>query len=165
MEALDYLKPSKLKRQKRRDKRLDKELIECYRRGSRSNIAKGVTKERAKHNFDNLCSQEGIKSMHKGGTKSFNDNLEPLKRFLTSKVGKYWDKVYSELCEKMDKSTVSGLHVFNHLWGFVELHYWIEDGTLYHFRSGKRNKLYSTSSWPQFYIHAKTGVLMKAPVR
>ncbi len=41
MDNLQYMKPSLFKRQKRRDKRLDEEVIECYRRGSRLKQKKG----------------------------------------------------------------------------------------------------------------------------
>src|SRR5437868_3439582 len=119
MENLQYLKPSLRKRQKRRDKRLGKELIECYRH-QLSGVEKGSYKNRVKRNdYLHAKKQESIKFMHGGGTKSFTDNLEPLIRFLNTHQGKNWNKLYSELCGKLDRRTVAGEHVFNHLWDFV----------------------------------------------
>ena len=42
MDNLQYLKPSLQRPQKRRDKRLDEELIECYRHGTRSKQKKAI---------------------------------------------------------------------------------------------------------------------------
>jgi len=39
----------------------------------------------------------------------------PLQRFLRAQVGRPWSKVYSELCARLDRTTVSGAHVFSHL--------------------------------------------------
>jgi hypothetical protein len=34
------------------------------------------------------------------GRKSLNDYLSPLRRYLAKQVGRPWDKVYSEICQK-----------------------------------------------------------------
>ncbi len=132
MDSLQYLKPSLQRRQKRRDKRLDEEVIECYRRGTRSKQMKGYKNKMKRNNFENAHQHESIKFMHGGGTKYFNDNLEPLIRFLNSKVGKNWNKVYSELSKTLNKKTVSGLHVFNHLFDFVQLNTFTEGKEIYY---------------------------------
>jgi len=33
--------------------------------------------------------------------KQLNENLAPLRRFLRSRVGRPWDEVYSEICERI----------------------------------------------------------------
>ena len=50
MDNVQYLKPSLQIRQKRRDKRLDEEVIECYRRGWRLKQMKGY-----KTNVNETC--------------------------------------------------------------------------------------------------------------
>ncbi len=162
MNNLEYLKPSLCKRQKRRDKRLDEELIECYRTGMRSKQKKGYKNKMKRNGYEAARQTESIKFMHGGGSKNFNDNLEPLQRYLVSKVGKNWDKVHSELCRKLKKNTVSGLHVFNHLFDYVYVNVIVEDKTVYYLRFGKTVALRSTESWPKFYVNSKTGQLMKA---
>jgi len=162
MNNLEYFKPSLCKRQKRRDKRLDEELIECYRTGMRSKEKKGYKNKMKRNGYEAARQTESIKFMHAGGTKHFNDNLEPLQRYLVSKVGKNWDKVHSELCRKLKKNTVSGLHVFNHLFDYVYVNVIVEDKTVYYLRFGKTVALRSTESWPKFYVNSKTGQLMKA---
>lgn len=163
MEQLQYLKPSLLKRQKRRDKRLGEEVIECYRVGSRSNKMKGYNKKFLKSGFEDTHQHESIKFMHAGGTKNFNDNLEPLMRFLVSHVGKNWDKVHAELCSKLNKNTVNGLHVFNHLFDFVQLNTVMENKKIYYYWYGRKFELLSIEKRPRFYIDHKTRQLRKAP--
>lgn len=162
MNNLVYLKPSLCKRQKRRDKRLDEELIECYRKGMRSKQKKGYKNKMKRNGYEVARQTESIKFMHGGGTKHFNDNLQPLQRYLVSKVGKNWDKVHSELCSKLKKNTVSGQHVFNHLFDYVHLNVIVEDKNVYYLSFGKYEALRSTESWPKFYVNPKTGQLVKA---
>src|SRR5690242_12640041 len=119
MENTMLIKPALQKRQKRRDKRVDEELIECYRYSWRVKTAKGYRKRLRQNQFEQAKNKEGMTEMHGIHTKSLTDNLEPLIRYLNSKIGKHWDKVFSELSSKMDKSSVSGLHVFQHLFDFV----------------------------------------------
>ena len=162
MDQLQYLKPSLHKRQKRRDKRLGEEVIECYRRGNRSNKMKGYNKMFLKDGFENAHQHESIKFMHGGGSKYFNDNLEPLKRFLLSHVGKNWDKTHSKLCSQLNKNTINGLHVFNHLFDFVQEQTLIENKIVYYYWFGKKMELKSSEGRPRFYIDHKTGQLCKA---
>ena len=162
MDNLQFLKPSLQRRQKRRDKRLDEELIECYRRGSRSKHMKGY-KNMIKRNFyEHAPLHESMKYKHGGGSKSFNDNLEPMIRFLKTNVGKNWNKVHARLCSQLSKKTVPGLHVFNHLYDFVYENTFTDLGKNYYMRFGQYQELISTEKWPKFYVHPKTGQLMKA---
>jgi hypothetical protein len=169
METLHYLKPSLHKRQKRRDKRLDEELIECYRGGRQWANKKGYKKELQK-DFENAPNTEGMKERHKGGSTYSTDNLEPLIRFLSAKTGKKWDKVYSQLSKRLKKNTMTGLHVFQHLWDFVKINVWIEEKKVYcldtrNWQSDiETHLLLSFEKFPKFYVHPETGILMKAPL-
>lgn len=162
MDYFEYLKPSLQKRQKRRDKRLDEELIECYRIGERTKGKKGYKNKQKRNQYEHARQKESIKFMHGGGTKTFNDNLEPLMRYLRSNTGRPWNRVYSELCTKLDKTTVSGLHVFNHVFDFVSEHVWIENKKVYKLKNGHKEELTSWGSRKQFYVHPKTGLLLMA---
>lgn len=162
MDNLEYLKPSLWKRQKRRDKRLDEELIECYRRGWRTKQQKGYKHKTMFNLYENAKKQESMKFMHGSGTRNFSDNLEPLIRFLASNVGKNWNKVHAGLCKQLNKHTVSGLHVFNHLYDFVIENTHVRGKKVYYLQNGKYKELVSREKFPKFYINAKTGQLMKA---
>ncbi|MBC7921211.1 MAG: hypothetical protein H7Z75_08980 [Ferruginibacter sp.] len=166
MENADLLKPALRKRQKRRDKRLAEELIECYRSGWRVKTSKGYRKQLRQSQFERAKHQEGMKEMHGGGRKLMTDNLEPLIRYLRSNVGQHWDKVYSNLSNKLDKSSVTGLHVFQHLTDFVHTKVILENRKVYPAdlswcRRGS-TELVSHEKWPSFYVHPKSGVLMEA---
>ncbi len=47
--------------------------------------------------------------------KSLNENLAPLRRFLRARVGRPWDKVYGEVCERINRNSAVQLHVWQHL--------------------------------------------------
>jgi hypothetical protein len=163
MEQLIFLKPSLQKRQKHRDKRLGEEVIECYRRGRHTKKMKGYDKKFKANNYEQAHAHESIKFMHGGGTRYFNDNLNPMIKYLNSHVGKNWNKVQSELCSKLNKNTINGLHVFNHLYDFVKENTFIENKKIFYIRYGRTEELISTARWPKFYINEKTGQLTKAP--
>jgi hypothetical protein len=164
MDNLQYLKPSLQRPQKRRDKRLDEELIECYRHGTRSKAKKGYKNKLKRNLYEHAPMHESIKYMHGGGTKYFNDNLEPMIRFLNSMVGKNWNKVHATLCSRLSKKTVPGLHVFNHLYDFVHENTFIEGNKIFYSWFGRYHELISSEKRPQFYINHKTGQLMKAKI-
>jgi hypothetical protein len=48
-------------------------------------------------------------------TKSFNENLAPLVRFIGRRVGRRWDDVYSEICAGLDTGSTVKMHVRQHL--------------------------------------------------
>jgi hypothetical protein len=60
----------------------------------------------------------------------------------------------------MDKNSMLGKHLFQHLAEFVETKAYFEDGKVMGNRSGKPEGLASRRWWPQFYVHPKNGVLM-----
>ena len=165
MDNVQYLKPSLQTRQKRRDKRLDEEVIECYRRGWRTKQMKGYKNKRKRNMYEHASQRESMKFMHGGGSKYFNDNLEPLVRYLESNTRRSWNKVYSELCHRLDKTTVSGVHVFNHIFDFVSEHVWIENKEVYELKFGRKALVISRGKWKSFYVHPQTGLLLMAPGR
>ena len=61
---LNELKPSLQLRQKRRDKRMDEEVIECYRRGMWTKKGKGHLRNVYRLGVENLNVHEGIKAVH-----------------------------------------------------------------------------------------------------
>ncbi|AVP96138.1 hypothetical protein C7S18_02540 [Ahniella affigens] len=48
-------------------------------------------------------------------SKHFDDLLSPLRKYLRAQVGRPWDNVYSEMCATIDRRTVSGRHLFEHV--------------------------------------------------
>lgn len=52
-------------------------------------------------------------------TKSLNENLAPLVRFIERRVGRRWDDVFSEICDQLDTGSTVKMHVRQHLRDFV----------------------------------------------
>lgn len=96
-----------------------------------------------------------------GGTKELNENLNPLYRWLDKQVNRPWDKVYSELRQRIDVRSAVQLHIMEHLWDRVERDVEIVDGVA-------RMK---TDSWNgrwrsgQLYVNPETGILCKAKIK
>jgi len=59
--------------------------------------------------------------------KTLNENLNPLKKWLLKNVGRPWNKVYSELRQQFKPTSAINLHIYEHLFGYVELHASIND--------------------------------------
>lgn len=148
-------KPSRLRRQKRRDKRLHEEVIECRRRGGGDTNkvwrTKGHSKRRQQE--QRMETEPFRSSIREGDVTSFDDNLEPLLRYLQQNVGRPWDDVYSELCQQLDRSSVTGLHVFQHLERYITPWYWEQ------FRAEDYTAR-KTGVGRQFRIHPDTGILL-----
>ena len=67
--------------------------------------------------------------------KEFSDVLGPLRRYLRKQAGRPWDKVWSEITQTLDRRSLTGQHIFDHIRWEVEQHAWIgEDNRLYHQR-------------------------------
>ncbi len=52
--------------------------------------------------------------------KSLNENLNPLKKFINSRVGQKWDDVWSEICQEINSNSTVQKHVLDHAKDFVE---------------------------------------------
>jgi len=46
--------------------------------------------------------------------KGLNENLAPLMRFLRGQIGRLWDEVYSEICERINRDSAVQLHIWQH---------------------------------------------------
>jgi len=96
----------------------------------------------------------------KRSPKELNENLKPLRRFLRSRVGKPWDKVYSEIMEGINLNNAVQYHVWQHLvqFGEVETKTYMEGNTV--MIAGGSPRHVGDYSWrEEFYVHPKTGLL------
>lgn len=143
--------------------RLSEIVIERPRGGRRISLKKVTGFKKQLYKITEDASQDGllnpylIKPIKK--SKYLSDHLGPLRRFLRSKVGQPWNDVYSQLCQRLDPSTMAGQHVIDHVWDYVERYVEIIDGGFYSKPyQGYRTQL-DTSYRDQFYIHPETGIL------
>jgi hypothetical protein len=51
--------------------------------------------------------------------KGLNENLAPLLRYLLSNVGRPWDKVFGEICRRINVNSAVQLHIWQHVRQFV----------------------------------------------
>lgn len=74
--------------------------------------------------------QEGIGKGRKatGQYKSLSDLIGPLQRYLHSKIGHSWNKVFSEIAQHLPANSVSGLHIRGHVKSEVEINPHHQDG-------------------------------------
>src|SRR5580698_7836686 len=62
------------------------------------------------------------------GTKSLNENLAPLRRFLERRVGRPWDAVRGEICALITPRSAVQKHVLDHVKQMVEENAVLIDG-------------------------------------
>jgi hypothetical protein len=103
--------------------------------------------------MDAWRKREGIRRPWLNGSqKRLNENLAPLRRFLQSNVGRPWNKVYSEVCERINRDSAVQYHVWQHLMmdvctdphvicGDVKRGYWSRFGLPFRFYVDPRSGL------------------------
>ncbi len=103
--------------------------------------------------------------------KRLNENLNPLYRFLLSRVGRPWDDVYSEICEHLDTGSTVKQHVRDHIDDFIYVITYVSyDGEIW-----ARHRQYGSAFCVDdrqggrygalLYVHPETGLVCKAKVR
>jgi hypothetical protein len=93
-------------------------------------------------------------------TKSLNENLSPLKRYLAANVGRPWNKVFSEISEHLKPNSTVQQHVRDHLVDFVAIKTRMQAGkVMVAGRWGGEHAL--NESYQLYYVHPRTGLLRK----
>lgn len=64
---------------------------------------------------DEARTGEGVAARHRNRRKFFDENLAPLRRFLRGCVGRRWDEVHAELCERLTWRSTVQRHVLFHV--------------------------------------------------
>jgi hypothetical protein len=114
---------------------------------------------------DSPPQREGMKESYGHGTKSFNEHLGPLRRFLDANVGRPWDKVYSEICKHVDRGNVVQKHILTHLFDYVVTNVILIDGQPCRGEAYARQygePLRTSRSYHQWYVCPKSGLLRKS---
>lgn len=122
-----------------------------------------VKEARNSKDYESLPSYSSMKpKSKKGERKSFSEYFPPLKGFLRKSCNRPWDKIYSEICEKLDKNSTVKAHVFIHLSDFVETSPYFINGIPHESRWGSMNPIYH-DGWRYFVDQA--GIMRKPPNR
>ena len=93
-------------------------------------------------------------------TKSLNDNLQPLARFLARQVGRPWDAVYRDIRSVIDGRNVVQRHILEHVDDYVARQVAVVDGHLID-RTTRRYGL--SCLWQPLYVDPRTGLLRRNP--
>lgn len=110
--------------------------------------------------------REGMKASYNGNLKHFNEHLGPLRRFLDANIGRPWDKVYSEICQFVDRGNVVQKHILTHLFQYVATKVALVNGEPCHGERGwgarYGDPLRATHDRNQWYVCPKSGLLRKS---
>ena len=141
-------------------KDMDKLLVTTPRIGSslKNREVKEARRSAREGGYDDLPRNSSMKPKSRkwDERKQLNEYLNPLVRYLSKNCGRPWNKVYSEICENMDRRGAVQDHIFQHLFDYVELHPIFKDGRPHSTGYGGLSRLYRTG-WT-FYVD-KTGAL------
>lgn len=111
----------------------------------------------------------GMKRVHTSKPNSYddkkqlNENLNPLRRFLNSRIGQSWDKVYSEIMSGLNLNNAVQFHVWQHLINFGEVQtktYMEGNAVMAAGVIGPENLTRSTYR-EEFYVDPRDGTLRK----
>lgn len=121
-------------------------------RPKRGGGTKFYRSDKIKGEGENLANGESMRIRHIShwGGKERSGLYGPFRRFLRSRVGQPWNKVYSEICENSQDEL--GHVLRERIEWTVELNCILIDGEVY--TSQGRNL-----SWRDFYVHPQTGNL------
>jgi len=137
-----------------------KVIIEKPRGGGRFKEAKGYKRAHQRIPLEEMPQRESIGRKWQAGWRSKHqtDVLGPLRRFLRSRVGQPWNKVYSEIVATIDRRNKVQEHLLDHVMWEVETNVSIVDGELW---TQHRWRLRPGS----LYVCPRTGSLKEVPPR
>ena len=141
-------------------KDMAKVIVERPRLGSRANNDdKGALRhrQRAVGNDDLLPRRASTARGRRASSKHFNEHLAPLRRFLNSRVGRHWDKLYAEIRERINPDSTQQMHILQHLlgpFGYVQLDVTAGPGGTFTDHRGKPLH----GDW---FVNPRTGCLQK----
>jgi hypothetical protein len=146
-------------------KDMAKVIVERPRRGAGNADARkpGRTRVVVDDEGEPLRAREPVRAKAQK-TKSLNENLNPLKRYLAGNVGRPWNKVYSEISENLRPASAVQQHVKDHVQDFVAVKTRMRDGVV---MIGRRfgGEEPVAESFSPYYVHPRTGLLLKNKTR
>src|SRR5262249_24025056 len=107
---------------------MPKVIVERPRRGG------GWTRKGKPLRDDDLDASEFDARAHdrlRGESKSLNENLAPLRRYLERQVGRPWDEVWSEICASLKPTNTVQQHVRDHVPDYVAITTSVRDGAIW----------------------------------
>ena len=90
-----------------------KVIVEKPRRGARFRVNRN--RLAGAEDLPTRIGYKRFRALNRTRTKSLNENLRPLEKYLIRQAGRPWNKVYSEICETLDAGHTVKQHVREHL--------------------------------------------------
>lgn len=143
-----------------------KVIVERPRHGSSAKSKrKGYDREQRRAGWEGRAGREGMRR-RSGHGKHFNEHLGPLRRFLLSRVGHPWDKVFSEICVHVNRNSAVQDHVRDHVAQTVAIHVVLIDGVPCSGEGADYGRpLRPGRWWHVFYVCPRTGLLRRVKER
>lgn len=120
--------------------------------------------------WDEPRNWEKIRPIGRGAErKSLNENLSPLRKFLSSRVGQPWADVYSEIRANLSPNSAVQMHIVQHLKQYVEVDTYVaDDDHVYALPARYSYRELQPLDEPttyrgNFYVHPETHVLCESP--
>ncbi len=137
---------------------MDKLLVTRPRWGSRCPM-RGARRRRRERVDPESAPRHEPMSLGRGH-KTRSEYFAPLLRFLRSRVGQRWDRVYSEIRRCIRNDSTVKAHVYVHLDQFVLRDVFLEDGKRWVIAYGEKRELSKIRSWREtFYVCPSSGRL------
>jgi hypothetical protein len=129
-----------------------KVIVERPRVGGGVRFPRGTVAVRDELSIEDSWKRQSIRRpwQYTSYYKGLNENLAPLWRFLRSNVGRPWNKVYSEVCQRINRDSAVQLHVWQHLMWEVCVDPHVVAGDVARGSFGR---------WYRFFVDPKTGLL------
>src|SRR6185437_6639175 len=89
------------------------------------------------------------------GFLDLNENLQPLRRYLQAQIGRPWDKVYSEICARIDRRNTVQQHIHQHIDDFIAIKVREKEGKLIAVSRGNPRELW----YEELYVDPRTGII------
>lgn len=127
-------------------------IVERPRHGGGVKYPRGSARNTDRVSIEEWHKREAIRRPWQSHSwqKGLNENLAPLRRFIRSRLGRPWDKVYGEICERINRDSAVQLHIWQHLVQFVCTNPYEVTGDV-HRRWW--------SAWAAFYVDPRSGLL------
>jgi hypothetical protein len=140
-------------------KDMAKVIVERPRRGSVKWRRKG--RARPLEDEDDAPLRVRASAARPEKTKSLNENLAPLRRYLEGQVGRPWNKVYSEISEHLKPANTVQQHVRDHIEDFVAIKTRMEGGKVVIAQRSRGGDLTLADCYQKLYVHPQTGLLRR----
>jgi len=96
-----------------------KVIVERPRQGGGTKFPRGSARTTDRIAPEDWLRHESMKRPWASCRKHLNENLAPLRRYLRSNAGQPWDKVYADVCQRINRNSAVQLHIWQHLMEYV----------------------------------------------